>query len=75
MQKTAQVAEKFVTESNTPFFLMVNYPDAHLPFHRQQFGLPKVPYEAEDVETLPFVGLIHLDYEHKQRIITIALAV
>ena len=57
MQKTAQVAEKFVTESNTPFFLMVNYPDAHLPFHRQQFGLPKVPYEAEDVETLPFVGV------------------
>ena len=57
MQKISQVAETFITTSDAPFFLMVSYPDAHLPFHRQQLGLPENPYQAADVETLPFVGI------------------
>jgi N-sulfoglucosamine sulfohydrolase len=55
-----QIAERaagFMNEEDKPFFLMVNYPDAHLPFHRQQFGLPETPYEADDVAPPPFVGI------------------
>jgi N-sulfoglucosamine sulfohydrolase len=40
-----------------PFFLMVNYSDAHLPWHQQQRGLPETPLTAADVAPLPYVGL------------------
>lgn len=49
--------EFFSQDSDKPFFLSVNYPDAHFPLHRQQFGLPKVPIEADDVRPLPWVGV------------------
>ena len=69
MQKISQVAETFITTSDAPFFLMVSYPDTHLPFHHRQFGLLEKPYQATDVETLPFVEeLIPLVCEHKQQI-------
>ncbi len=50
-------AEFFKQDSDKPFFLSINYPDAHFPLHRQQFGLPEVPIEAEDVRPLPWVGV------------------
>ncbi|MFT4556883.1 MAG: N-sulfoglucosamine sulfohydrolase [Porticoccaceae bacterium] len=50
-------SEFFKQDSDEPFFLSINYPDAHFPLHRQQFGLPKVPIEAEDVRPLPWVGV------------------
>ncbi len=52
----AALAGGFFEASPEPFFLMVNYPDAHHPFIRQQYGLPKKPLEAEDVKPLEFVG-------------------
>ena len=50
-------AEFFDAESDKPFFLSVNYPDAHLPFHRQQFGRPANPLTGADVRPLPWVGV------------------
>jgi N-sulfoglucosamine sulfohydrolase len=55
--KMASVADTFINESDTPFFLTVNYPDCHLPFHRQQFGVPEKPYEADDVTPPPQIGI------------------
>ena len=55
--RNADVAEGFITESDQPFFLMVNYPDAHLPWLPQQGGLPETLLTAADVQTLPFVGI------------------
>ncbi|MCZ6678186.1 MAG: sulfatase [Candidatus Poribacteria bacterium] len=57
VRKIAQMADEFILESEQPFFLMVNYPDAHLPFHRQQLGVPETPYDARDVKPLAFVGI------------------
>ena len=39
-----------------PWFLAVNFPDAHLPFLRQSGGLPAVVQSGADVEMLPWVG-------------------
>lgn len=55
--KIAEVAEGFITDSDKPFFLMVNYPDAHLPWLPQQNGLPETPLTANDVHALPFAGV------------------
>lgn len=68
MQKISQAVETFITTSDAPFFLMVSYPDTHLPFHRRQFGLPEKPYHATDAETLPFVGIDTPVCDHKQQI-------
>ncbi len=57
VRKIADVADGFITESDQPFFLMVNYPDAHLPWLPQQQDLPETPLTANDVKTLPFVGV------------------
>ena len=56
VRKYAAAAEKHIGASDEPFFLMVNFPDAHFPLLRQYAGLPKKPLEATDVKTLPFVG-------------------
>tara|TARA_B100001123_G_scaffold390028_2_gene467271 strand:+ start:2115 stop:3122 length:1008 start_codon:yes stop_codon:yes gene_type:complete len=55
--KMAAVADRFINEDNAPFFLTVNYPDYHLPFHRQQFGVPETPLDADDVTPLPQIGI------------------
>lgn len=57
VERVAELAAEFFTASDTPFFLMVNYADAHLPFLRQQHGLPKSPLSADDVRPLPWIGL------------------
>jgi N-sulfoglucosamine sulfohydrolase len=57
VRRVADTAREFFTASEAPFFLMVNYSDAHLPFLRQQAGLPKSPLSADDVRPLPWVGL------------------
>ena len=57
VRKITEVADTFITESPDPFFLTVAYPDAHLPFLRQQCGIPEIPYEADDVAVLPQVGI------------------
>jgi len=52
----ADAARDFIDQGDEPFFLMVNYPDAHFPLHRQQHGYPIVPQTADDVEVMPWVG-------------------
>lgn len=61
MERYALDAEKFMTESDKPFYLQVNHPDAHAPFIPQVDGLPKKPLTAEDVESLPYMKLDHPD--------------
>lgn len=56
VQKYAEQAAKFINASETPFFLSINYPDAHFPLHRQQHGLPKQPLDGKDVKPLSWVG-------------------
>lgn len=57
MEAVAKEAEAFLNSGDPPFYLQVNYADAHLPFLDQQFGIPEHPYTAEEVGSLPFVGL------------------
>lgn len=53
----AEYADTFMRMSQEPFFLMVNYPDAHLPMQRQVEGMPARPIDPKDiVQSLPFVG-------------------
>lgn len=57
VRKFAAKADEFIRASDEPFFLMVNFPDAHFPLLRRAAGLPEKPLSAEDVKTLPFVGV------------------
>ena len=53
----ARSASAFFEESSGPFFLSVNYPDAHRPFLRQVDGLPAEPLTESDVDALQYMGL------------------
>jgi len=57
MAKYAAAAAEFIELSDQPFFLAVNFPDAHFPLLRQQHGLPEQPQVAADVKPLPFIGV------------------
>jgi N-sulfoglucosamine sulfohydrolase len=57
MDKFAAAADEFIAQQSDPFFLMVNFPDAHFPLIRQYAGLPVKPQRAEDVRTMPWVGV------------------
>jgi len=57
MDQYAAEAEKFMTASKKPFFLQINYPDAHAPFLRQVDGLPERPLNGKDVEALPYMAV------------------
>lgn len=53
----AKHAESFFEASDQPFFLSVNYPDAHRPWLRQAEGLPENPLDGSDVQPLAYLGL------------------
>lgn len=53
----AKHAESFFGASCQPFFLSVNYPEAHRPWPRQAEGLPESPLDASDVQPLAYLGL------------------
>lgn len=54
----AEAASRFFGKAgDRPFFLSVNYPDAHLPFLRQANGRPEQPLSANDVKPMPWVGV------------------
>ena len=55
--KYAQEAGRFINASKRPFFLSVNYPDAHRPFIREVGGVPKKPLTGADVKPLAYFGL------------------
>lgn len=57
MAAYAKEAEKFMTESDKPFYLQVNHPDAHAPFIAQVDGLPEKPLTGKDVDALPYMVL------------------
>ncbi|RIH65568.1 DUF4976 domain-containing protein [Mariniphaga sediminis] len=60
MADYAAHAKKFVDNNNSgePYFLMVNFPDAHLPFQNDVEGLPTVKVDTSKIKnTLPFVGV------------------
>jgi len=50
-------AGAFFAASPKPFFLSVNYPDAHRPFVTRVAGLPEHPLRAHDVRPLAYFGL------------------
>lgn len=52
----AQAARFFQQVADKPFFLSVNFPDAHLPFLRQANGRPAHPLTGADVKPLPWAG-------------------
>lgn len=52
-----KAAEFIKAGGEQPFFLMVNFPDAHFPLLRKVEGLPTIEVSADNVlSTLPFVG-------------------
>lgn len=54
----ARQAADFMGRSEDPFFLMVNFPDAHCDWQPQVEGMPANPLTGDDIrETLPFVGV------------------
>ena len=53
----AKHAGAFFEAGNKPFFLSVNYPDAHRPLMNQVRGLPKQPLNGKDVKPLAYFGL------------------
>jgi N-sulfoglucosamine sulfohydrolase len=53
----AAAARFFAQSADAPWFLSVNFPDAHLPFLRQAHGLPAEPLGAEDVKPMPWIGV------------------
>jgi len=50
-------AERFMNADDAPFFLSVNYPDAHRPFIPQVDGIPAQPLTGEEVTSLPYFGI------------------
>ena len=53
----ASRAADFMRASDEPFFLSVNYPDAHRPFTKQVGKLPEQPLSGDDVKPLSYFGL------------------
>ena len=53
----ARHAEEFFVAGDEPFFLSVNYPDAHRPFIPEVKGLPEQPLTGADVKPLAYFGL------------------
>ncbi len=53
----AKHALGFITASDAPFFLSVNFPDAHDPWLRQVDGLPKSPQTGAEVKAMPYMGI------------------
>ncbi len=52
-----EAAAFFTASKGKPWFLSVNFPDAHLPFIRKINGRPKKPVSEKDVKPMPWVGV------------------
>ena len=52
-----EAARFFAESKDKPWFLSVNFPDAHLPFLRQANKRPTNPLSAKDVKPMPWVGV------------------
>ncbi len=56
-ERYASEAGRFINAGDAPFFLSVNYPDAHRPFTTQVDGLPERPLTGKDVKALDHFGI------------------
>ena len=52
----AQEAGKFFAASDAPFFMTVNYPDAHWPLQGRVDGMPVNQMDPESVQIMPYIG-------------------
>ena len=50
-------ADQFIRQDDRPFFLSVNFPDAHDPWLRQVDGLPTTPQTGNQVRAMPYMGI------------------
>ena len=50
-------SETYINAGDEPFFLSVNFPDAHDPWRRQVAGLPAEPQLRSDVKAMPYMGI------------------
>lgn len=62
----AQKAKEFILKSDLPFFLMVNFPDAHFPFQEEVEGLPLQKINQKEVKT-PLACVAGADSEYLHR--------
>ncbi|MFZ5830077.1 MAG: sulfatase [Planctomycetota bacterium] len=53
----AKHAAAFIQAGERPFFLSVNYPEAHDPWLRQVEGLPQDPQTGVAVKAMPYFGI------------------
>ena len=53
----AKHAATFINTGKTPFFLSINFPDAHDPWLRQAGRLPKRPQTGAEVKAMPYMGI------------------
>ena len=53
----AKQAEVFMNGGEEPFFLSVNYPDAHDPWIRQVDGIPENPLNEDQVRCMEYMGV------------------
>ncbi|MCA9006094.1 MAG: sulfatase [Planctomycetaceae bacterium] len=53
----SHAAKFFQQAKDQPWFLSVNFPDAHLPFIKQVNGRPEMALSADDVKPMPWVGV------------------
>lgn len=56
LRRYSEFAGKFINDSDEPFFLMVNYPDAHWPFDDVVEGRPKKTVSPDKVKPFPYIG-------------------
>ncbi len=57
LDQYAAEASRFMTTGKEPFFLSINYPDAHRPFTPQVNGRPQKRLTGEDVKPLAYFGI------------------
>ena len=59
MAAYTESAKSFFRGSDKPFYLQVNYPDAHRPFIKTVDELPAKPLTGKDVDAIPYMGINH----------------
>jgi sialidase-1 len=52
----AKHSHDFISSSRKPFFLTVNFPDAHWPVQNHVEGRPRQLLEPDDVAPMPYIG-------------------
>jgi N-sulfoglucosamine sulfohydrolase len=57
LSRYAEEAGRFFEAGKEPFFVSINYTDAHRPFIKSKANLPAKPLTADQVKTLAYIGL------------------